>query len=101
MAIIFLFNVMVVRKGEVETMYPGGLAQFRSDWVVRPGHWRDDEHLLAYSSKGFEFKGCGRTAEGSGSRGTSYGRVGATRGEYEAPWLARLGRLRATRNQIA
>ena len=59
MAIIFLFNVMVVRKNEIDTKYPGGLTQFRSDWMKRPRRWREDEHLLACSSMGFDFKDAG------------------------------------------
>ncbi|MBZ5684711.1 MAG: hypothetical protein LAP86_06730 [Acidobacteriia bacterium] len=52
MAIVFAYNVMVARKSEIGAKYPGGLAQFRSDWVTRPGRWREDEHLLVQSSMG-------------------------------------------------
>jgi hypothetical protein len=52
MAIIFLFNMIVVRKSEVLAKYPGGLAQFRLDWMPKPRRWREDHHLLAYSSMG-------------------------------------------------
>lgn len=55
MAIIFLFNVMVVRKGEIDAKYPGGLARFRAECMPKPGQWREDEHLLAQSSMGGGF----------------------------------------------
>ena len=57
MAIVFLFNVMVARKVEIDSKYPGGMPQFRSDWLARPPErWCEDEHLLAFSSMGFYFK---------------------------------------------
>ena len=56
MAIIFLFNVMVARKSEVDAKYPGGMTQFRSEWMVKPGRWREDGHLLVCSSMGGGFR---------------------------------------------
>lgn len=55
MAIVFLFNVLVVRKNEIDAKYPGGLAQFRLDWMTKPKRWREDEHLLFQSSMGGDF----------------------------------------------
>jgi hypothetical protein len=52
MAIVFAFNVMIIRKSEIDAQYPGGLAQFRLDWITRPGQWRQDEYLLVQSSMG-------------------------------------------------
>jgi hypothetical protein len=52
MAVIFLFNVIVVRKSEVDAKYPRGLSQFRLDWMPKPRRWREDHHLLAHSSMG-------------------------------------------------
>jgi hypothetical protein len=56
MAIIFAFNVMIVRKSEIDAQYPGGLAQFRLDWITRPKRWREDEYLLVQSSMGSGFR---------------------------------------------
>jgi hypothetical protein len=56
MAIIFWFNVVVARKSEIEAKYPGGLAQFRSEWMPKPRLWREDNHLLARSAMGAELK---------------------------------------------
>jgi hypothetical protein len=58
MAIVFAFNVMIVRKSEIDAQYPGGLAQFRLDWIERPRRWREDEYLLVLSSMwgGSEFR---------------------------------------------
>jgi hypothetical protein len=54
MAIVFAFNVMIVRKSEIDAQYPGGLAQFRLDWIARSRRWREDEYLLVLSSMGTE-----------------------------------------------
>jgi hypothetical protein len=57
MAIVFIFNVLVARKAEIDSDYPGGLVQFRSDWLVRPiERWCEDEHLIAFSSMGSHFE---------------------------------------------
>jgi hypothetical protein len=57
MAIIFQFNVMLARKAEIDHKYPGGLPQFRCDWLVRPvERWCEDEHLLAFTSMGPYFQ---------------------------------------------
>jgi hypothetical protein len=56
MAIIFAFNVMIVRKSEIDARYPGGLAQFRLDWITRPGRWREDDYLLVQSLMGSGFR---------------------------------------------
>lgn len=56
MAIVFAYNVMVVRKSEIDAQYPGGLAQFRLDWMKRRGLWREDEYLLVRSSMGSDFR---------------------------------------------
>jgi len=52
MAIIFLFNVMVIRKSEINSKYPGGLAHFLDDWLAKKhmDPWCEDEHLIAFSS---------------------------------------------------
>ena len=53
MAVILLFNVILVRKAEINAKYPGGLGRFRIDWLVKPPErWCEDEHLLAFSSMG-------------------------------------------------
>jgi hypothetical protein len=56
MAIVFAFNVLIVRKSEIDPQFPGGLAQFRLDWITRPRRWREDEYLLVQSSMGFDFR---------------------------------------------
>jgi len=57
MAIILVFNVMLARKAEIDAKYPGGLAQFRNDWLVKPPErWCEDEHLLGFSSMGNYFE---------------------------------------------
>src|SRR5215831_4769535 len=56
MAIIFSCNAMVVRKSEIDGKYRGGMARFPSDYMVKPGRWREDDHLLVYSSMGGDFK---------------------------------------------
>ena len=57
MAIIFEFNVMLARKSEIDSMYPGGLNQFRLDWLENPPErWCEDQHLLAFNSMGSDFK---------------------------------------------
>ncbi len=51
MAIILEFNVILSRKAEIDAKYPGGLAQFRIDWLAKPPErWCEDEHLLGFSS---------------------------------------------------
>jgi hypothetical protein len=53
MAIGFDFNVIVARKAEMESKYPGGLSQFRIDWLAKPPErWCEDEYLLTFSSMG-------------------------------------------------
>jgi hypothetical protein len=53
MAIIFQFNVIVARKAAIDAKYPGGLAQFRVQWLAKPPErWCEDEHLLAFTSMG-------------------------------------------------
>jgi hypothetical protein len=56
MAIIFACNVMVVRKSEIDGKCRGGMTRFRSDCMVKPGRWREDDHLLVSSSMGGDFK---------------------------------------------
>ena len=53
MAVMLEFNVILVRKAEIDTKYPGGLSQFRIDWLVKPPErWCEDEHLIGFSSMG-------------------------------------------------
>jgi hypothetical protein len=53
MAIVLQFNVILARKAEIEVKYPEGLTQFRNDWLLKPpDRWCEDEHLLAFSSRG-------------------------------------------------
>ena len=53
MAIALEFNVMLARKAEIESKYPGGLGQFRVDWLVKPPErWCEDDHLLGFCSMG-------------------------------------------------
>lgn len=53
MAVMLEFNVILVRKSELDAKYPGGLGQFRIDWLVKPPErWCEDEHLLGFSSMG-------------------------------------------------
>jgi hypothetical protein len=57
LAIVFEFNVMLARKSEIDSRYPGGLTQFSVDWLEKPPErWCEDEHLLAFSSMGSYFK---------------------------------------------
>jgi hypothetical protein len=57
LAIIFEFNVMLARKFEIDSKYPGGLAQFSADWLEKPPErWCVDEQLLAFSSMGSYFE---------------------------------------------
>ena len=61
MAIIIEFNVIVSRKTEIDAKYPGGLAQFRADWLVRPPErWGEDEHLLGFCSMAGYYENVGK-----------------------------------------
>jgi hypothetical protein len=50
MAIIPEFNVLIVRKAEIEQRYIGGLSQFRHEWLLSRKQWCEDDHLIAFSS---------------------------------------------------
>jgi hypothetical protein len=57
MAIVLQFNVIIARKAEIGAKYPGGMAQFRIDWLIKPPErWCEDEYLLAFSSMGNYFR---------------------------------------------
>lgn len=67
MAIIFEFNVIVVRKMEIDAKYPGGLAHFRSQRLaLPPDRWCEDEHLLAFSSMGSYLREVGDSLRAAG-----------------------------------
>jgi hypothetical protein len=56
LAIVLEFNVIIVRKIEIQEKYPGGLAQFREDWLVKPPErCCEDADLVAFSSMGWYF----------------------------------------------
>jgi len=45
MAIVIRFNLVVFPKASIEANYPGGLSQFRADWVGSA----EDDHLIAFT----------------------------------------------------
>ncbi len=55
MAIIPEFNVLIVRKEEIEQRYVGGLSRFRHEWLLSRKRWCEDDHLIAVSSMGKDF----------------------------------------------
>ena len=58
MSIRLKMNVLIVRKITIQSIYQGGLEQFRRDWM-RAGHNQtnpgEDEHLIGFSSMGHSY----------------------------------------------
>src|SRR5262249_2532301 len=58
MAILLRFNLFVARKSSIEAKYPGGLEQFRADWMNdRPGEKPngEDGHLVGCCTMGWYY----------------------------------------------
>ena len=55
MAIALAFNFLVIRKTAISEKYPGGIEQFRKDWLKprpRRAPTGEDDHLFGFYSMG-------------------------------------------------
>lgn len=57
MAIQLSSITILIRKSEIDEKYPGGLDRFRSDWMIVPTAFCEDDHLAAFSFRGHYYFG--------------------------------------------